>query len=229
MSESRDGKGVSVSSRVEDVGLIAEPTGTVPVEIQLTPPAIEPPRFSQRLLNVGFATGILLAIFCLGIASWYLISYLRFGTGALGGTGSSAAPDPASLMANMYMARVLLQSCGLAVGMAFGFLGFSLFLLGVGGTMDASASAPGGLGIQVARISPGAFVMLCSAILVGLCATRDVRATMGGTTDAVASGSESERLNVLAGDGADEGETGARDIPIDQDSAAADGNASGAQ
>jgi hypothetical protein len=58
--------------------------------------------------------------------------------------------------------------------MAFGFLGFALFLLGIGGSIDAEAAGGAAVRIQVAKISPGAFVMLCAAILVGLCATTTV-------------------------------------------------------
>src|SRR3954466_9453009 len=138
---------------------------------------------SGRLIGFAFVVGILLAIFCLGIAAFYLLRYLAYATGALEAINASHG-RPEMLMLHMYMSRVLLQSCGLAVGMAFGFLGFSLFLLGVNGSIDASATSGGGVGLQVARISPGAFVMLCSAILVGICATRDVPARMGANTSA---------------------------------------------
>jgi hypothetical protein len=133
-----------------------------------------------RLINLAFIVGILMAIVCLIIAATYLLRYLAYATGALEAINASQG-RPEMLMLHMYMSRVLLQSCGLAVGMAFGFLGFSLFLLGVNGSIDASATSGGGLGLQVARLSPGAFVMLCSAILVGICATRDIPASIGAT------------------------------------------------
>jgi hypothetical protein len=138
------------------------------------------PVFSQRMIDLGFLTGLLLAIACLMIAGWYLISYQHFASEALRLTVSDHPPSGPALGVHIYLARALLQSCGLATGMAFGFLGFSLFLLGVSGSMDASATGGGQLGIQVARISPGAFVMLCAAILVGLCATSDIPARMEG-------------------------------------------------
>lgn len=46
-------------------------------------------------------------------------------------------PEPGAfqvaVVAQMYLARVQLLSCGIFVGMAFGFLGFGLFLLGIKG------------------------------------------------------------------------------------------------
>ncbi|HEX8365697.1 MAG TPA: hypothetical protein VF603_10500 [Allosphingosinicella sp.] len=131
-------------------------------------------QFSPTVINAGFITGLVLAILCLLIAGWYLIAYRQFASEAL-----ENPPQREQLVVHIYLARALLQSCGLATGMAFGFLGFSLFLIGVGGNMDASGSS-GNVGVQVARISPGAFVMLCSAILVGICATSAIPAEAGG-------------------------------------------------
>ena len=131
-------------------------------------------QFSPTVINAGFVTGLALAMLCLAIAGWYLISYRQFASEAIG-----KPPQGEALLVHIYLARALLQSCGLATGMAFGFLGFSLFLIGVGGSMDASGSS-GNVGVQVARISPGAFVMLCSAVLVGLCAVSEIPAGASG-------------------------------------------------
>jgi hypothetical protein len=131
--------------------------------------------FAPLVLNIGFIVGLALAAVCLGIAGFHLISYQLYARAAMDGI-SNGASDAHALIFYIYMARVLLLSCGLAVGMAFGFLGFSLFLFGIEGSIDASAQGAGGVGLQVARLSPGAFVMLCSAILVGMCATREVTA-----------------------------------------------------
>jgi hypothetical protein len=167
------------------------------------------------MLNIGFMAGIVLSVFCLGIAGYYLLSYQHYASTALEALNSPVAVEPRNMMLHMYMSRVLLQSCGLAVGMAFGFLGFSLFLLGVGGSIDASASG-GGLGIQVARISPGAFVMLCSAILVGLCATRNIPAQMGeGAPEGQGGADAADRYGNLIGNEGASGQVNLATIPPD--------------
>jgi hypothetical protein len=171
------------------------------------------------LINLAFVVGILLAIFCLGIAAFYLLRYLDYATGALQAINQSNGQQE-MLILHMYMSRVLLQSCGLAVGMAFGFLGFSLFLLGVDGNIDASATSGGGVGLQVARLSPGAFVMLCSAILVGICATRDVNARLGqAPAHQAGSPAQDEDANRYSNTrtGAAEAERNYDDVPADGD------------
>lgn len=144
-----------------------------------------PPNPAAKAVLYGFFIGVAFATLCFAIAGWYLVSYLSYATGAVDAVTARPNVDTGVLVLQIAMAQVLLQSCGLAVGMAFGFLGFSLFLLGIGGNMDASAAAQGGVGIQVARISPGAFVMLCSAILVGLCATQHLTTRFGDTSQAI--------------------------------------------
>jgi hypothetical protein len=83
--------------------------------------------------------------------------------------------DEASLrlgiVARMMVAKMCLISCGIHVGMSFGFLGFALFLLGVKGEMDVNAKSEG-YQVKIARISPGVFVILCAAILIGVCVTQ---------------------------------------------------------
>jgi hypothetical protein len=144
--------------------------------------------FSKGVLNAGFVVGLVLATACLAIGAWYLIAYKDYASGVSSMfrfdqiSGDPAAQQAqaqarsAQLGVYMYMGRMLLQSCGLAVGMAFGFLGFSLFLIGVQGSIDARAQAGGGVALDVARIAPGAFIMLCSTILVGICATQPIPA-----------------------------------------------------
>lgn len=83
-------------------------------------------------------------------------------------------------MGQLYVARILLLSCGVVVGMALGFLGFALFLLGVEGTQDVEGTAPS-LTLKLARLSPGAFVIICSAVLVGVCVTRPLPFNYGSS------------------------------------------------
>ena len=159
-------------------GPILKPSETVSNDI------FGPPRFAAKAVFYGFFIGVFFAALCFVIAGYYLYSYLSYVTDAVDTLTARPNVPTGILVLQTAMAQVLLQSCGLAVGMAFGFLGFSLFLLGIGGNMDASA-AHGGVGVQVARISPGAFVMLCSAILVGLCATQHLTTRFGDSSQAI--------------------------------------------
>jgi hypothetical protein len=200
---------------LDELQLVAEPIGPSPPAVSapvVAPAAVSAPvvapagppdsGVATRMLNIGFMAGIVLSVFCLGIAGYYLLSYQHYASTALEALNSPVAVEPRNMMLHMYMSRVLLQSCGLAVGMAFGFLGFSLFLLGVG--------------IQVARISPGAFVMLCSAILVGLCATRNIPAQMGeGAPEGQGGADAADRYGNLIGNEGASGQVNLATIPPD--------------
>ena len=72
--------------------------------------------------------------------------------------------------AALVSARLALLSCGVFVAMAFGFLGFGLFLIGVKGEIEASGNTET-FGFKVARMSPGVFVMTATLLLVGVCVT----------------------------------------------------------
>jgi len=65
-----------------------------------------------------------------------------------------------------------LLSCGVLAGVAFGFLGFALFLLGIKETMDVSFEADS-YKANAARMSPGVFLIVVAAVLIGVCATRE--------------------------------------------------------
>jgi hypothetical protein len=134
---------------------------------------------SNRIVNVGFVTALVLAIACLVMSGAYAF---KFQSNAESLVMQILRSDPAALadghfqlftFAQAYLSRVLLLSCGVFVGMAFGFLGFALFLLGVNGDIAAEGQAQG-TSLKVSRLAPGAFVIACSAILVGVCATRPV-------------------------------------------------------
>lgn len=73
--------------------------------------------------------------------------------------------------AHMFTSKVMLQSCGIVAGIAFGFLGFCLFLMGIEGQIDATVEQPAGTKINVTRLAPGAFILMLATILIGLCST----------------------------------------------------------
>ena len=140
------------------------------------------PRFSSSILNVGFCTALVLAVASLTMGSYYLYDFLESTkSGVIEFIREhSSKPGQEDLLylainARLVMARLALVSCGMFIGMAFGFLGFALFLIGVRGEMDVDASrgnADEGFHVKLARMSPGIFVILCSTILIGVCVTR---------------------------------------------------------
>jgi len=151
-------------------------------------------QFDRKVVNLGFMTALLLAGICLVASAFYLYTYMKDTNASMESMlkwatsspipqeGQNAAtdvpPEPPSpeilklaITARVTMARFTLLSCGVFVGLAFGFLGFALFLLGITNEMDATAEGEG-YSIKLARLSPGVFVILCATVLIGVCMTR---------------------------------------------------------
>jgi hypothetical protein len=76
-----------------------------------------------------------------------------------------------SITSRMYMGTLAYKSCGLFVGMAFGFLGFALFLFGIRDLMAVKGTY-GKASLDIAKMSPGAFVILCASIIIAICVAR---------------------------------------------------------
>jgi hypothetical protein len=135
------------------------------------------PRFSSKILNVGFVSAIFISAACFVFSAIYLHEYLSITSGAVDTIIRSTAGQPAAmqlaLAARLAVAKYSLSSCGVVSGLAFGFLGFALFLLGIEGTMDAGGSNKLG-SIQLARVAPGTFVLTCAAILIGISVTHRI-------------------------------------------------------
>ena len=135
-------------------------------------------RFPQTILNVGFAFALVLAASCLVVSGVYLFTFLRATNSGIEGVLRTAIEQPGvsadvvrlGILARTAMARFALLSCGVCVGMGFGFLGFGLFLLGIKGEMDVSAQHEQSQ-VKIARMAPGIFVILCATILIGVCIT----------------------------------------------------------
>jgi len=126
------------------------------------------------LFNLGFCVALLLAIACLAGGAWYLYQFQKGSQEAISAVlasnkDTSQGTQVLSLTAQMYMARILLHSCAITCGMAFGFLGFALFLIGIKSDMDAEGGK-GDYKLKIARLSPGAMILVCSMILIGYCA-----------------------------------------------------------
>jgi hypothetical protein len=135
-------------------------------------------RFPPWLLNTGFVFALAVAAACLILSSWYLFTFLKATNAAIEGLLQNAQQNPnlpttvtqLGIVARTVMARFALLSCGVSVGMGFGFLGFALFLVGIKGEMDVEAQKENAQ-IKIARMAPGVFVIMCAVILIAICIT----------------------------------------------------------
>lgn len=189
-------------------------------------------RFPQWLLNTGFVCGLLLAGACLVFSAFYLYYFLTNTSAAIenmlkAGESSLLPTDVIGLGINarMVMARIALHSCGVFVGMAFGFLGFSLFLLGIKGEMDLDAGAES-YKVKIARLSPGVFVILCATVLIGVCAAsstpfREEARTHESVEPASAPGADGVDADAATGAGVGRNENTAAAKPAGNSNAAA--------
>jgi hypothetical protein len=138
------------------------------------------PHYSQRVLDAGFlfALGLSLVTF-LGTLTYLFYNMVitnrsiasatdRFWSGQ--GTDASAAWTVNSMT---LLAQIGLRGSGLLVGLALGFLGFALFLVGVKGEMDMNASSQP-IRVKVSRMSPGVFVIVCATVVIGLSITHSL-------------------------------------------------------
>lgn len=131
-------------------------------------------------MQLGFVTGLILAIACLALSAYYLLSFERHANSAVEHVLASATRSNTSanqlyvmqfsLSVHMAIARTLLLSCGVFAGLSFGFLGFSLFLIGVDGAINAELQGRDAVKVSAAGLAPGAFVILCASVLIAVCA-----------------------------------------------------------
>lgn len=137
-------------------------------------------RGASWALNVGFVFAFLLAALCLVASALYLFQFLQEtthgGIQELTTTASNVAVSDTTaqlaIQARTVIARIVLLSCGVFAGLSFGFLGFGLFLMGIKGEIGVEAQAETHQ-LKIARLAPGAFVILVAAVLIGVCATRE--------------------------------------------------------
>lgn len=136
----------------------------------------------RLLLRIGFFAALVMSFACLTFCIFYLVIYQQ-DTSALVARTIEASKTPQlsetqqwalqlTSAAHMFTSKVMLQSCGIVAGISFGFLGFCLFLMGIDGQIDANIEQTGGAKINVTRLAPGAFILLLSTILIGLCRDR---------------------------------------------------------
>lgn len=136
---------------------------------------------SKKLLSVGFVFALLLALLCLTLSIFYLFQYLVSANTGITQLLDKVAAQQIKLETGqlevlingrLVMGRLGLLSCGVLAGVSFGFLGFALFLLGIRESMDVSVESVS-YRANAARMSPGVFLIVVAAILIGVCATRE--------------------------------------------------------
>jgi hypothetical protein len=134
---------------------------------------------TSHIVLWSFVAAVVLAIAGFMVVAIYLFRYFNHAVEAFTPpTMGQLASMNTNAMQSMLLARTglwkfILQSCGIIAGVAFGFLGFALFLLGAKGDMDA-AFEDSQHKVQLSRMAPGSFVLFIAAILIGLCSTKSV-------------------------------------------------------
>lgn len=134
-------------------------------------------KITQVLFNLGFVFALILAAVCLFFSAQYLYNFLSSTNSGINAVIQDAKTntDPGALEViingRLVMARIALLSCGIFVGISFGFLGFALFLMGIKESIDVDFDSDT-YKAKFARMSPGVLVIICSSILTGYCATR---------------------------------------------------------
>lgn len=105
---------------------------------------------SRKLLSVGFVFALVLSVLCLGLSVYYLFQYLNSANTGITQVLDKVAAQQIKLETGqlevlingrLVMARLGLLSCGVLSGVAFGFLGVALFLLGIVSRRHKYASA----------------------------------------------------------------------------------------
>lgn len=152
-------------------------------ELRMAPHADSQARsegLAQVLLLRSFAAAVVLALAAFAAVGVYLFNYLNHAVAAFDSsnveqlTRANFYAMQDILLAKAGLWKFILQSCGIMAGVAFGFLGFALFLLGVKGDMDAEYRNRQHK-IQLSRMAPGTFVILMASALIGVCSTGKVR------------------------------------------------------
>ncbi len=153
--------------------------------------------FPQRILNIGFMGAIALASISLLLGALYLFLFMwkastsieslltraqSISAGGLGGGGISSGDLRIAIAAQLHITKQALLSCSILVGMAFGFLGFSLFLIGIRAEMEAEGGKEAAH-VKLARLSPGVFVILCASVMIIISTTHSTGFTMEAGLD----------------------------------------------
>jgi hypothetical protein len=138
-------------------------------------------KLTSRTLTALFFILLLMAFACLTGAAVYLyrfqeqlsdipVSILAVKTES-GLVARSLSQQEVGALAVSYEKRIELLSTGVFVGLAFGFLGFALVVIGVRGDISAEGRHAS-LTVKLSHLSPGVLVIVAAVVLVGICTTR---------------------------------------------------------
>ena len=115
-------------------------------------------------LQFGYRAGVWMAGDSMLLAGIYLFTFL-FESNDLPPNQNQLDVLQMHLVAVTTHNRMLLQSTAVFVGMAFGFLGFALFLIGAKGSSDVKAKL-GDRQISLTNLAPGLVVILCATTII---------------------------------------------------------------
>lgn len=150
-------------------------------------------RLTRRTLTVLFFVMLLMGFICLSGAALYLYRFqsqlseipstITQAHTASGSVAKSLPEQEVGALAVSYERRIELLSTGVFVGLAFGFLGFALVVIGVRGDISAEGTQ-GPLSLKLAHLSPGVLVIIAATALVAVCTTRSLPLGMSSGGDA---------------------------------------------
>jgi hypothetical protein len=149
---------------------------------------------TAKLFKLGYYLGLAAFFICLLASLAAILLFLKstyFWVDTLS-VGQELIGKVELLNARLVMARIALLSCGLLAGLSFGFLGFSLFLIGIDGESDISGEHSD-YKITLSKVSPGIIVLLAATILIGVCATRETPFWYERTVESTSSVEEKEK------------------------------------
>jgi hypothetical protein len=140
-------------------------------------------KLTRRTLTILFFVMLLMGFVCLSGAALYLYRFqsqlsdipstITQAQTASGPAAKSLPEQEVTALAVSYERRIELLSTGVFVGLAFGFLGFALIVIGVRGDISAEG-AQGPLSLKFAHLSPGVLVIIAATTLVAICTTRSL-------------------------------------------------------
>lgn len=135
-------------------------------------------RFSQKLLNIGFVLALLMTVGCLAGGALYFYDFSKDNINAINEIIDKLKKENLDMAkfaigSRVTITRIQFLSCGMFIGMIFGFLGFALFLLGIKGEMNIDANSKS-YKVTFVRMSPGIFVIFCATILIAMCVTNQI-------------------------------------------------------
>jgi len=161
---------------------LTQPVAPEARDAPLAPPATPTPGTDLAVFDRGVRWAIAIAGVSLFASLLYLFWFqvradaaLTELTARVVTSEQSTALLPSAMNFRTATVRYTLLSTGVCVGVAVGFLGFALFLIGARGDTTAEVSGTESrLAARLTHLSPGALVMVASVVLVGVCATRPV-------------------------------------------------------